>query len=76
MEKAMQELPPDQTWMLGDTEADMIAAQSQNLPAIAVLSGIRDQAQLSAYHPDYILEDIAAATDLILEQILMSSASA
>lgn len=76
MQKAMQELPPDQTWMLGDTEADIIAAQSQNLPAIAVLSGIRDQAQLSAYHPAYILDDIAAATDLILEQILMSSASA
>lgn len=75
MRKAIQELPPDQTWMLGDTEADIIAAQSQNLPAIAVLSGIRDQTQLSAYSPNYILDDIAAATDLILEQILMSSPS-
>lgn len=75
MQKAMQELLPDQTWMLGDTEADIIAAQSQNLPAIAVLSGIRDQTQLSAYSPNYILDDIAAATDLILEQILMSSPS-
>lgn len=75
MQKAMQELPPDQTWMLGDTEADILAAQSQNLPAIAVLSGIRDQTQLSAYSPNYILDDIAAATDLILEQILMSSPS-
>lgn len=75
MQKAMQELTPDQTWMLGDTEADIIAAQSQNLPAIAVLSGIRDQTQLSAYRPNYILDDIAAATDLILEQILISSPS-
>lgn len=75
MQKAIQELSPAQTWMLGDTEADIIAAQSQNLPAIAVLSGIRDQTQLSAYRPDYILDDIAAATDLILEQILISSPS-
>lgn len=75
MQRAMQELPGDQTWMLGDTEADIIAAQSQELPAIAVLSGIRDRTQLSAYHPDYILTDLSAATEFILEQTLTSSPS-
>lgn len=75
MQQAMQELPRDQTWMLGDTEADIIAAQSQNLPAIAVLSGIRDRSQLSVYNPDYILDDISAATDFMLKQILITSSS-
>jgi len=75
MQRAMQELAAEQTWMLGDTEADIIAAQSQGLPAIAVLSGIRDRTQLAAYNPDFILTDLLAATDLILEQTLMSSSS-
>lgn len=75
MQQAIQELPTEQTWMLGDTEADIIAAQSQNLSAIAVLSGIRDRPRLSAYNPNYIVTDLSAAVELILDQTLMSSYS-
>lgn len=65
MERAMAELPPaDSTWMVGDTEADILAAQRVGIPAIAVLSGIRDQEQLERYQPDYIVENLAAAVDL------------
>jgi phosphoglycolate phosphatase-like HAD superfamily hydrolase len=65
MERAMAELPAAEgTWMVGDTEADILAAQRVGIPAIAVLSGIRDQEQLERYQPDYIVENLAAAVDL------------
>jgi phosphoglycolate phosphatase-like HAD superfamily hydrolase len=65
MERAMAELPPaTSTWMVGDTEADIVAAQRVGIPAIAVLSGIRDREQLERYQPDYIVENLAAAVDL------------
>ncbi|MFN9174469.1 MAG: HAD family hydrolase [Synechocystis sp.] len=65
MERAMAELSPaESTWMVGDTEADILAAQRVGIPAIAVLSGIRDQEQLERYQPDFIVENLAAAVDL------------
>jgi phosphoglycolate phosphatase-like HAD superfamily hydrolase len=67
MTRAIQELPVvDQTWMIGDTEADIAAAKSQNIPFIGVLSGIRDQATLEKYQPDAIVADLPAAVALIL----------
>jgi phosphoglycolate phosphatase-like HAD superfamily hydrolase len=70
MAQALQELPPiANTWMVGDTEADILAAQSQGLKVIATLSGIRDRTQLEHYQPDYILADLAAAVELILSGV-------
>lgn len=69
MLRAMQELPvADQTWMIGDTEADIAAAKSQNIPVIGVLSGIRDQATLEKFQPDAIVANLQEAVDLILVQ--------
>lgn len=62
MERAMVELPPaDAVWMVGDTEADILAAQKVGIPAIAVLSGIRDREQLEHYQPDFIVENLGEA---------------
>ncbi len=70
MARAMAELPPaSQTWMIGDTEADIAAAHSQNIPFIGVLSGIRDRATLHQYQPDIIVPDLATAVDHILATI-------
>jgi phosphoglycolate phosphatase-like HAD superfamily hydrolase len=67
MASAMAELPPaSQTWMVGDTEADIAAAHSQAIPIIAVLSGIRDQTNLEKYQPHSIVADLATAVDQIL----------
>ncbi len=67
MKVAQATLPNvDQQWMIGDTEADIFAAQSHNIPAIAVLSGIRNQTQLEKYHPQEILTNLTAAIDKIL----------
>jgi phosphoglycolate phosphatase-like HAD superfamily hydrolase len=53
--------------MIGDTEADIAAAKSQNIPFIGVLSGIRDQATLKKYQPEAIVADLQAAVALILD---------
>jgi phosphoglycolate phosphatase-like HAD superfamily hydrolase len=68
MTRAVRELPSvDHTWMIGDTEADIAAAQSQQIPFIGVLSGIRDQATLEKYQPETIVADLQAAVALILD---------
>ena len=68
MQRAQAILPvAEQQWMIGDTEADIIAAQSHNIPAIAVLSGIRNQAQLEKYKPNQIVLDLMTSITAIVE---------
>jgi phosphoglycolate phosphatase-like HAD superfamily hydrolase len=70
MQKAQALLPKvDRQWMIGDTEADIIAAQNFNIPAIAVLSGIRNQQELEKYHPHCIYQDLPEAVQAILESL-------
>ncbi|MEA5575372.1 HAD family hydrolase [Anabaena sp. UHCC 0451] len=67
MARALAELPPAaETWMVGDTEADITAAKKHGIKMIAVESGIRDRIQLELYQPDLILQDLGSAVDLIL----------
>jgi len=69
MAKALTELPPAaDTWMVGDTEADITAAKKHNIKIIAVESGIRDRSQLESYQPDMIVADLKTAVNLILKQ--------
>ncbi|MTJ15087.1 HAD family hydrolase [Anabaena sp. UHCC 0187] len=69
MARALAELPPvTDTWMVGDTEADITAAKTHNIKIIAVESGIRDRAQLASYQPDMIVTDLKTAVDFILNQ--------
>jgi phosphoglycolate phosphatase-like HAD superfamily hydrolase len=68
---AIASLPPaSKTWMVGDTEADIISAQSQGIPIIAVLSCLRDRAQLEKYKPDLILNNLAESVEFILSEKL------
>lgn len=76
MEQALQALPPvSQTWMIGDTEADILSAQAHGLPVVAVLSGIRDRTQLAQHRPDAIVTHLGAALDHILNQVLPTAIS-
>lgn len=71
MEQALAELPPaSDVWMVGDTEADIIAAKKHGVKVIAVLCGIRDRVQLERYEPDLILNNLSEAVDFILRQSL------
>ncbi len=73
MKRALTELPPvRETWMIGDTEADIVAAKTHDVRAIAVLSGIRDRDRLQQFEPDYIVQDLAAAVALISERSTFS----
>ena len=68
MQSAQATLPvAEQQWMIGDTEADIIAAQNHNIPAIAVLSGIRNQAQLEKHKPNQIVLDLMTSITAIVE---------
>ncbi|MBD2346604.1 HAD family hydrolase [Anabaena subtropica] len=68
MQRALAELPPAaDTWMVGDTEADITAAKKHNIKVIAVESGIRDRIQLKEYQPDLIVGNLGAAVDMILK---------
>lgn len=69
VQKALTELAPaHETWVVGDTEADIAAARAHNLPVVAVLSGIRDRDRLSTYSPDYIVENLQEAVQTIATQ--------
>lgn len=68
MKRALSELPPaTDTWMIGDTEADIIAAKKHGIKVIAVESGIRDRTQLELYQPNYYLPSLTHAVDFILK---------
>jgi phosphoglycolate phosphatase-like HAD superfamily hydrolase len=74
MERAIAELPPcPDTWMVGDTEADITAAKNHGVKVIAVESGIRDRSQLAIYNPDLIVKDLSAAVDFLLERSASNS---
>jgi phosphoglycolate phosphatase-like HAD superfamily hydrolase len=76
MERALAELPlADDTWMVGDTEADIITAKNHGVKVMAVLCGIRDRTQLELYQPDLIVKDLSEAVDLVLRPFLPKNES-
>ncbi len=73
MQRAIAELPPaSDMWMVGDTEADIVAAKTHGVKSVAVLSGIRNRDRLSQHNPDYIVDNLAEAVKLILAQTTCS----
>jgi phosphoglycolate phosphatase-like HAD superfamily hydrolase len=68
MSRALLELPPADTWMIGDTEADILSAKASGIPVIGVLSGIRDRTQLQHHEPDWIVNNLEEAVEVILSQ--------
>lgn len=67
MERALAELPEaDETWMVGDTEADIITAKNHGVKVMAVLCGIRNRKQLELHKPDLIVNDLSEAVNILL----------
>lgn len=48
--------------MMGDTEADLLAAHKHNIPAIGLTCGIRSRQYLEQYHPHQIYPDLLSFT--------------
>ncbi|MGK7878429.1 MAG: HAD family hydrolase [Xenococcaceae cyanobacterium] len=70
VERALKELPPaSDVWMVGDTEADIVAAKTHNVKVIGVLSGIRDRPQLERHQPDFIVNNLSEAVGLVTAAI-------
>lgn len=53
------------TIVVGDSEADIIAAQYHGYICIAVTSGVRNREQLSHRLPDYIIDSVAQVPAII-----------
>lgn len=51
--------------MVGDTEADVYAAQGTGIPAIALTCGIRSPHYLQQFQPDLVLTDLLTTAQLI-----------
>ena len=70
--KAMEEQPllagrQMSAWMIGDTEADLLAGQALSVPTIALTCGIRSRMYLKQFHPTCIHADLLSAAHYILE---------
>ena len=67
MARALAELPPaSDVWMVGDTEADIVAAKTHGVKVIGVLCGIRNRTQLEMHQPDLIANNLSEAVEIIL----------
>ncbi|HBB31379.1 MAG TPA: HAD family hydrolase [Cyanobacteria bacterium UBA8803] len=53
-------------WMVGDTEADLLAAQALSIPTIALTCGIRSSLYLKQFQPTQISSDLLAAAHYLL----------
>ncbi|NET54224.1 MAG: HAD family hydrolase, partial [Merismopedia sp. SIO2A8] len=53
---------PHDSWMVGDTEADVLAGKSNDISTVALTCGIRSRAYLSQYGPDHICDDLVSVT--------------
>ncbi len=59
-------------WMIGDTEADILAGQTHGISTVALSCGIRSEAYLAQLTPTYLHEDLLSATH---EIVALESAS-
>ena len=55
----------DPAVVIGDTEADVAAANALGYLSIAVCSGIRDRNMLERDHPGYLVDDIGSVEDAL-----------
>lgn len=57
---------PEDSIIVGDTEADVAAAQQLNATSIALLSGIRSKKFLKSMEPDYLVDSIGDVANINL----------
>ncbi|MBD1831719.1 HAD family hydrolase [Cyanobacteria bacterium FACHB-472] len=54
-------------WMVGDTEADILAGQAVSIPTIALTCGIRSRQRLQQFQPTCIHNDLLSVAHYLLE---------
>jgi len=55
----------DTAWMVGDTEADILAGQAAQLPTIGLTCGVRNRLYLQRFHPNHLHSDLWSAAQWI-----------
>lgn len=58
LEQAIAHCPLEAAWMIGDTEADVLAGHATGLPTIALTCGIRSRTYLQKFQPTQIHTDL------------------
>jgi len=71
---AMQQYSDGFAWMVGDTEADVLAGQQLGIPTIALTCGIRSRSYLQRLEPTRIHTDLLSATRYLMNWIRMPQA--
>jgi phosphoglycolate phosphatase len=71
LEQAMREhqvtpMDADWSWMIGDTEADILAGRAMGIPTIGLTCGIRSERQLSQLQPTLIKTDLLCAAHYLV----------
>ena len=56
-----------QSWMIGDTEADLLAGSAMGISTIALTCGIRSEQQLRQFQPTLIKPDLLCAAHHLVE---------
>jgi phosphoglycolate phosphatase-like HAD superfamily hydrolase len=57
---------PETTWMIGDTEADILAGQASGISTIALTCGIRSRSYLEKFDPTRIHSDLLSAAHYLM----------
>ena len=58
----------ESAWMIGDTEADVLAGQTNRISTIALTSGIRSHKYLTQFSPTRIHSDLLSAAHYVVYQ--------
>ena len=66
---ACDSISSSSAWMIGDTEADILAGQTVGIPTIALTCGIRSQAYLQRFEPTRIHADLLSASHYLVSQM-------
>lgn len=63
------------TWMIGDTEADIMAGQTLNIETVAVTCGIRSSSYLQTFQPTYLIPDLWSAAQRLQQRMTLGQKS-
>lgn len=62
------------SWMLGDTEADMIAAKGAGLSTVALTCGVRSKTYLQTLEPTEVCDELLSAARAVVKTVGLQAA--
>ncbi len=61
------------TWMIGDTEADIMAGQTLGIDTVAVTCGIRSSSYLQSFRPTYLMPNLWQVAQVLQQKVVLSN---